>query len=100
MFELHQTEIFAQWLEGLTDIRAIAKVDVRLRRLSLGHFGDAKALGDQVSELRIDYGPGYRVYFTRRGEQIILLLCGGTKTRQSADINRAKQMVQELGNDT
>lgn len=68
MLELRQTEVFADWLNGLRDRRAQARIDIRLRRLSLGHFGDSKSLGDGVSELRVDYGPGYRLYFTRRGE--------------------------------
>ncbi|MDP7151173.1 MAG: type II toxin-antitoxin system RelE/ParE family toxin [Paracoccaceae bacterium] len=97
MLELRQTEVFADWLNGLRDRRAQARIDIRLRRLSLGHFGDSKSLGDGVSELRVDYGPGYRLYFTRRGEQIVVLLCGGDKKRQNADIARAKEMVKEVG---
>lgn len=96
MLELRQTEVFADWLNGLRDRRAQARIDVRLRRLSLGNFGDTKSLGDGVSELRIDYGPGYRLYYTRRGEQIVILLCGGDKKRQNADIARAKEMVKEV----
>ena len=84
----------------LKDLRAVAHIEVRLRRLSLGHLGDAKSLGDGVSEMRIDYGPGYRLYFTRRGERIVILLCGGDKKRQSDDIARAKQLAKEAINGT
>jgi putative addiction module killer protein len=100
MFEIRQTVVFGEWLDGLTDIRAIARIEVRLRRLSLGHLGDAKSLGDGVSELRIDYGPWYRLYFTRCGERIVILLCGGDKKRQGDDIARAKQMAKEADDDT
>jgi putative addiction module killer protein len=95
VFEIRQTAVFESWRDGLKDPRASARIDVRLRRLSLGHLGDAKSLGDGVSELRIDYGPGYRLYFTRRGERIVILLCGGDKKRQGDDIARAKQMAKE-----
>jgi putative addiction module killer protein len=100
MFEIRQTVVFEGWLDGLKDIRAIARIEVRLRRLSLGHLGDVKSLGDGVSELRIDYRPGYRLYFTRRGERIVILLCGGDKKRQGDDIARAKQMAKEADDDT
>lgn len=100
MFEIRQTVVFEVWLDGLKDLRAIARIEVRLRRLSLGHLGDVKSLGDGVSELRIDYGPGYRLYFTRRGERIVILLCGGDKKRQGDDIARAKQMAKEADDDT
>lgn len=73
---------------------------MRIRRLSLGHLGDAKTVGGRVSELRIDYGPGYRIYFTRVGGQIVVLLCAGNKARQNADIRRAQHMVKELEDDT
>jgi len=100
MFEVRQTEVFEAWIDGLKDMRAVARIEVRLRRLSLGHLGDAKSLGDGVSEMRIDYGPGYRLYFTRRGERIVILLCGGDKKRQSGDIARAKQMAKEADDGT
>lgn len=100
MFEVRQTAVFEAWIAGLKDIRAVARIEVRLRRLSLGHLGDAKSLGDGVSEMRIDYGPGYRLYFTRRGERIVILLCGGDKKRQSGDIARAKQMAKEADDGT
>jgi len=100
MFEVRQTVVFEAWIDGLKDMRAIARIEVRLRRLSLGHLGDAKSLGDGVSEMRIDYGPGYRLYFTRRGERIVILLCGGDKKRQSGYIARAKQMAKEADDGT
>ena len=100
MFEVRQTIVFEAWMDGLKDLRAIARIEVRLRRLSLGHLGDAKSLGDGVSEMRIDYGPGYRLYFTRRGERIVILLCGGDKKRQSDDIARAKQLAKEADDGT
>ena len=100
MFEVRQTAVFEVWIDGLKDLRAVAHIEVRLRRLSLGHLGDAKSLGDGVSEMRIDYGPGYPLYFTRRGERIVILLCGGDKKRQSDDIARAKQLAKEAINGT
>ena len=99
-FEVRQTAVFEAWIDGLKDIRAVARIEVRLRRLSLGHLGDAKSLGGGVSEMRIDYGPGYRLYFTRRGERIVILLCGGDKKRQSDDIARAKQLAKEADDGT
>ena len=95
MFEVRQTAVFEAWIDGLKDVRAVARIEIRVRRLALGHLGDARTLGDGVSELRIDYGPGYRLYFTRRGERIVILLCGGDKKRQSDDIARAKRMAKE-----
>ena len=100
MIEVQQTEVFADWLGGLKDRRAIARIDIRVRRLSLGNMGDVKSLGEGLSELRIDYGPGYRLYFVRRGESIVILLCGGDKKRQNTDINRARQLQKELHDDT
>lgn len=100
MLEVRQTAIFEAWIDGLKDMRAVARIEVRLRRLSLGHLGDAKSLGDGVSEMRIDYGPGYRLYFTRRGDRIVILLCGGDKKRQSDDIARAKQLAKEADDGT
>ena len=85
------TDIFGDWLAGLRDPRAAAKVTVRIDRLALGNFGDCKALKEGVSELRIKWGPGYRMYFAMIGRTRVLLLCGGTKRGQSADIKRAKK---------
>lgn len=81
---------FREWLHGLRDVRARARIRVRLNRVRLGNFGDAKSVGDGVSELRIPYGPGYRVYFARTGSTVVLLLCGGDKATQKRDVNTAK----------
>jgi putative addiction module killer protein len=94
--EVRKTKVFADWLDGLRDARAKARILVRLRRLSLGSFGDWKSVGDGVSELRINYGPGYRVYLTRQGNLVVILLAGGTKKSQSRDIKRAISLAQEL----
>ena len=94
--EIRQTDIFADWIAGLRDRKARARINVRIRRLSLGNPGDAKPVGHGVSELRIDYGPGYRVYFVRRGDMIVILLCGGDKRSQSRDIARAVGLAKEI----
>jgi putative addiction module killer protein len=94
VFEIVQTETFSTWLTGLRDRAAGARIAERLRRLSLGHVGDAKPVGDGVSELRIDHGPGYRVYFMRRGGVLMVLLCGGDKSSQARDIARAKALAK------
>lgn len=94
--ELLKTDVFDRWLTKLRDARAAARVQARLDRLATGNPGDAKAVGEGVVEMRIDYGPGYRVYYTRRGVLVILLLCGGDKSTQAKDIARAKQMAQAL----
>lgn len=96
MVEVRQTEVFEQWLLRLRDREAKARILIRIRRVSLGNFGDAKPVGEGVSELRIPYGPGYRVYYVRRGETTVFLLCGGDKSRQAADIERAKQLAKDL----
>jgi putative addiction module killer protein len=90
-----QTAEFAAWMRGLKDRQAAARINLRIQRLELGNPGDVKSVGGGVSELRIDYGPGYRVYFCRRGEDIILLLCGGDKRTQDKDIHRAQKLAQE-----
>ena len=82
-------DVFGQWLEDLNDARAASKIVVRIDRLSAGNFGDCKSLRDGVSELRVDWGPGYRVYYAMAGRTCVLLLCGGDKRKQSADIKRA-----------
>ncbi|MEE9551242.1 MAG: type II toxin-antitoxin system RelE/ParE family toxin, partial [Candidatus Binatia bacterium] len=79
MIEIRQTVVYARWFNSLRDRKARARIDVRIRRLSLGNPGDVKAVGEGVSELRIDYGPGYRVYYTQRGQRLIVLLAGGDK---------------------
>ena len=94
--DVRKTEEFAHWLDGLGDLRARARVQVRIERLEAGLVGDAKPVGEGVSELRIDYGPGYRVYFTRRGEALLILLAGGDKRTQSRDIVKALRLARNL----
>ena len=96
MIEVRQSATFEAWLAALRDGRAKARIAVRLRRLALGNAGDAKSVGEGVSEMRIDYGPGYRVYYRKIGAQIVLLLCGGDKSSQAADIAWAKRLAKEL----
>ena len=100
MLEVRQTLEFSRWIDGLKDPRAVARIDVRIRRLAMGNMGDVKGLGGGVSELRVHHGPGYRVYFTRRGEGVVLLLCGGVKRGQSADVARARRLAGEIENDS
>ena len=88
-----QSRDYDRWFDSLRDGRAKARILARTRRLSLGNFGDAKSVGGGVSELRIDYGPGYRVYFARRGGDLVLLLIGGDKARQKSDIDRAREIA-------
>jgi putative addiction module killer protein len=96
VIEVRQTEIFARWLANLRDGRARARINARIRRLSIGNPGDAKSVGGGVSELRIDYGPGYRVYFVRRGEALVILVAGGDKRTQSRDITTAIKLARDL----
>jgi putative addiction module killer protein len=97
MFIIHKTEYFDHWLLRLNDIRAKAKILARLKRAELGNLGDHKNVGDGVFEMRIDYGPGYRVYFARSKGIVIILLFGGDKSSQSKDISKAKQIAIEIG---
>ena len=87
---------YAQWFDGLRDRQARARIDVRIRRLSLGNPGHVKPVGEGVSELRIDYGPGYRVYFVHRGETLVILLAGGDKNTQARDIRTALDLARGL----
>jgi putative addiction module killer protein len=96
MLGIRQTETFSRWLDGLADVRARARVQVRIERLAGGNAGDVKPVGEGVSELRIDYGPGYRVYFTKHGDELIILLAGGSKRSQSADIRIALRLARNL----
>jgi putative addiction module killer protein len=96
MNEIRKTEAFGRWLDGLSDIRARARVQVRIERLASGLLGDVKPVGAGVSELRIDYGPGYRVYFTKRGSAGVILLAGGDKRTQAADIRTALRLARNL----
>jgi len=82
-------DVVGQWLADLNDAQARARIAARIARLAVGNFGDSKALGDGVSELRVDWGPGYRVYYAMTGRMCVLLLCGGDKRKQTADIKRA-----------
>lgn len=95
LIEVRQTARFATWFAALRDQRAKARIDVRIRRLSLGLPGDVKPVGGGVSELRIDHGPGYRVYFVQRGVELVILLAGGSKQTQDRDITLAKAMAKE-----
>ena len=96
MTELRKTEAFARWLDDLRDLRARARVQVRIERSAAGNAGDMRAVGKGVSELRIDHGPGYRVCFTRRRPALIVLLAGGVKGTQAADIQTAQRLADEL----
>ena len=96
MVEIRQSEEFAAWLNDLRDAQAVARINVRLRRLSLDNPGDVKLVGAGVSEMRIDFGPGYRVYFVQRGTAVIVLLCGGDKRTQDRDIAAAKRLARLL----
>jgi putative addiction module killer protein len=99
LFKFKQTETFRKWRLRLKDERARALIASRLDRLAFGHAGDVKPVGQGISELRIDHGPGYRVYFERRGNTIIILLCGGNKGTQDKDIKTAKRLAKEWGED-
>mgnify|MGYP001282595901 FL=1 len=96
MFEIRKTEAFARWLDGLRDIRARARIQVRIERLATGNAGDVRPVGEGVSELRIDYGPAYRVYFTKRGREVVVLLAGGDKRTQTTDIKTALRLAHNL----
>lgn len=96
MIEVRQTSLFTTWLADLRDISARARIVVRIRRMEAGNVGTVRTLGEGVSEMKVDYGPGYRLYFCRHGQKVVVLLCGGDKRTQSADIARAKRMAKEL----
>lgn len=96
MIEIRETEVFSNWLSSLRDARAKAEVARRVRRLALGNPGDAKPVGEGISELRIHYGPGYRVYYVRRGNLLMILLCGGDKSSQAGDIALALKLAKEV----
>lgn len=96
MFEIRETQVYARWFSSLRDRRAKARIDIRIRRLSLGNPGDVKPVGSGVSELRIDYGPGYRVYFIHRESAVVVLLAGGDKRTQAQDIKHALELAKDL----
>jgi len=96
MIEVRKTEIFAKWIDELPDIRARARILVRIERLAAGNPGDVRSVGQGVSELRIDYGPGYRVYYKKRGQKMVILLAGGDKHTQGKDIKTALRLARHL----
>jgi putative addiction module killer protein len=96
VIEVRQTDVYSSWFDGLRDHAAQVRINVRIRRLSLGNPGDVKSVGKGVSELRIDYGPGYRVYFTKHGDTVVILLAGGDKRTQEKDIRKALELAQNL----
>jgi putative addiction module killer protein len=96
MVEIRKTDTFAKWIDGLRDIRARARILVRIERLSLGNPGDVKPVGEGVSEMRIDHGPGYRIYYKKIGQMVIVLLAGGDKRTQARDIKSALRLAQNL----
>jgi putative addiction module killer protein len=96
MIEIRKTDLFAHWLDNLNDIRARARIQARIERLAAGNPGDVEPVGEGVSELRINYGPGYRVYFKRRGQELIILLAGGDKSTQPKDIKTALRLARNL----
>jgi putative addiction module killer protein len=96
VIEIRQTEVFAAWLESLRDREARVRIQVRIGRLRLGLAGDVKPVGSGVSEIRIDYGPGYRVYFKPQGREIVILLAGGDKRTQDKDIKRAITLARDI----
>jgi putative addiction module killer protein len=97
MYIINKTEIFDQWFSNLRDINGKARILARLKRVELGNLGDHKAVGNGVSELKVDCGPGYRIYFAKKDKVIILLLNGGDKSTQAKDIKIAYQMLKKLG---
>lgn len=96
MVELRKTDVFVRWINGLADAQARARILVRIERLAMGNPGDVAPVGDAVSELRIHHGPGYRVYFTHSGKEIIILLAGGDKSTQAKDIKKAIRLAKNL----
>ncbi len=96
MYQIQQTDVFAKWLSGLRDVRAKARILARLDSARLGNLGDVVSVGDGVSEIRVDVGAGYRVYFTRRQRVVVILLCGGDKSTQTKDIARAKLIAKAI----
>ena len=96
MIEIRKTNVFARWLDGLRDMQARARILVRLERLASGNPGDVKPVGEGVSELRVNYGPGYRVYFKKQGLEVVILLAGGDKGSQATDIKIALELARNL----
>ena len=96
MIEIRKTTTFSKWIDDLRDIQARARIQARIERLAAGNPGDAEPVGEGVSELRISYGPGYRVYFKQRGSELIILLAGGDKSTQAKDIKTALRLARNL----
>lgn len=96
MYQIRETDAYQKWFESLQDINARLRIAARIRRVSLGNLGDVKPVGEGVHELRITYGPGYRVYFVQHGDTVIVLLAGGDKSTQKRDIERAKELARRL----
>ena len=96
MLEVYKTEEFASWFKKLLDRQAKARIQARIDRLEQGHFGDVEPVGNGVNELRVFYGPGYRIYFARRSSVVVILLTGGDKSSQSKDIEKAKELARQL----
>ena len=96
MLEVRQTTTYSSWFEKLRDKAAKVRIDIRIRRLSLGNPGDVKPVGEGVSELRVNFGPGYRIYYAQRGDEFVVLLAGGDKSTQDQDICEAKALAREL----
>jgi len=96
MIEVSQTEEFSGWLHRLRDADAVARIAGRIRRMEMGNPGDNKSVGHGIQEMRIDYGPGYRIYYVHRGARIVILLCGGDKRSQQQDIKRARKLAETL----
>ena len=96
MVEIRKSENYVKWFDGLRDIQAQQRIEMRINRLLLGHSGDAKPVGQGLSELRINYGPGYRVYYTQRGKTLVILLAGGDKSTQSKDIRAALDLARAM----
>ena len=96
MIEMVETDYFQRWMERLKDAIAKNRILARLKRASMGNLGDWKSVGGGVAEMRIDHGPGYRVYFTRRGDRVVIILAGGTKRTQSADVAKAIEIAKQL----
>jgi putative addiction module killer protein len=96
MIDVRQTAEFSNWLRRLKDDNAVARIVARIRRMEQGNLGDSRSVGAGVMEMRVDYGPGYRVYYVRRGALLVILLCAGDKRTQSRDIRRAQELAREL----
>ena len=96
MLEVRETAAYAEWFSNLRDRTARVRIDIRIRRLSLGNPGDVKPVGEGVSELRVDHGPGYRVYFVQKADVFVVLLAGGDKSTQDRDVRQAKALARDL----